>query len=216
MMIQGDIVQLGMDSKTAVAFCNKMGGTRSIILNKIALNLWDYVLSMGGWLKAIWVPRDCNQIADMLSKESILVWEFRLSPVMARTLWDKWFLPEVDCFASNQFHLLPKYYSFHPDPAATKRDAFSVLQWPSKIYAFPPVPLIAMTLDKIETDGILAIVVVPHWTTAKWWDKLRELLKEPPMHLGHYQSLLQPLPGRKLPYLGVLVACLLKGKGSHC
>ena len=177
----------------------------------MALELWDHVVSMGGWLRATWLPRDSNQVSDMLSKGSILTWEFTLDQGVLERLWSRWFTPEVDCFASSRFHSLPGYFSFHPDSNALRRDAFSVTRWPSRVYAFPPVPLIPMTLDKIRADRVRAILIVPHSNTAKWWDMLLELLLEPPVKLGDHRILLTPLPGHSLPYLGTLSACLVQG-----
>ena len=215
MMEEGDYVHLSMDSRTAVAFVNRQGGTRSRLLCALALELWDFVLSRGGWIRASWVPRDTNQMADMLSKESLKVWEFGLEPWVTRGLWEKWFTPTVDCFASKAFHTVETYYSFHPDPQAARLDAFSVMVWPDRLYAFPPVPLITMTLEKIRLDGVMAIVVVPAWRTAKWWDLLEDLLLEPPITLGDHKALLVPLPGQHLPYMGTLVACLLEGRNTR-
>ena len=203
----GDYVQLSMDSKTAVAFVNRKGGKRSQSLCKAALEFWQMVLSRDCWVKAAWLPREDNTFPDMLSKHSILTWEFALDPLTARDLWRRWFLPAVDCFASSMFHQLAAYYSFAPDANAAQRDAFSVVRWPNRVYAFPPVPLIPLTLKKIKEDHCWAIMVVPHWTNAKWWD----MLQEEPFTLGHHKQVLTPGPLGRLPFLGTLVACLLKG-----
>ena len=216
MMETGDYIHLGMDSKTAVAFCNRQGGTRSKILNSVASQLWDHVLRMGGWLRATWLPRDCNQISDMLSKENLLTWEFGLKAEATNRLWNRWGIPLIDCFASRTFHVIPTYYSFFPDDRAAARDAFSVTRWPGWVYAFPPVPLIPMTLEKIRTDGSTAILVVPLWNTAKWWDRLTELLVEPPITLGDHRAVLQPMEGRRLPRLGVIAACLVRSPHTRC
>ena len=214
MMKEGDYVHLSMDSRTAVAFINRQGGTRSRPLCRLALELWDYVLSLGGWIRASWLPRDSNQVADMLSKQSLETWEFGLDTEVAQMIWQRWFTPVVDCFASRDFHLLEEYYSFYPDPVALRRDAFSVVAWPDRVYAFPPVPLITMTLEKIKVDQVTAIMIVPTWRTAKWWDLLEDLLLEPHLPLGDHRALLVPSPGRKLPYLGTLSACLLQGRST--
>ena len=127
MMLHGDYVHLRMDSKTAVAFINRQGGTRSRPLCCLVLELWGLVLSRGGWIRASWVPRDSNQMADMLSKQSLETWEFGLDPQVANRIWRKWFRPDVDCFASRDFHQVKTYYSFYPDSRAERRDAFSVV-----------------------------------------------------------------------------------------
>ena len=149
----------------------------------------------------------------MLSKSHLNVWEISLQPDVLLCLWDRWFTPEVDVFASKTCHALPAYYSWYRDQEAQARDAFSLRKWPAKVYCFPPVPLISMTLSKITIDVSEAILVIPEWRTATWWDQLTPILIEGPIRLGYYKEILIPMAGQSLPYLHPLVACLVKGKG---
>ena len=71
MMLKGDFVHMSLDNKTAVSFINRMGGTRSKGLCSDALKLWHMVLKKKGWIKAVWVPRELNQLSDMLSKSPL-------------------------------------------------------------------------------------------------------------------------------------------------
>jgi hypothetical protein len=213
----GDYALVRMDSTAAVAYVNKHGGTRSSTLSNVALDFWKSVSDKGAWMRAAWVPREENQTADLLSKENLLRWEFGLLPEVTKALWDRWGTPAVDCFASSTFHSLPRYFSLASDPMAEDGDAFSVERWPETVYAFPPLPLVPLTLERIKTDAVTAILVVPDWTACKWWDGLQELLVAAPLQLGRPQSLLRPLPGARLPYLGrSLVACLVRGPRSRC
>ena len=143
-----------------------------------------------------------------------MTWEFGLDPNIAQRLWIHWFNPTTDCFASSIFHLKKNYFSFFPDPNAAQRDAFSVIRWPRLIYAFPPVPWIPLTLEKIRKDNCKAIMIVPHWESAKWWDVLHQLLLDVPLPLGDHRAVLITAQDRRLPYMGHLVACLL-GNSSH-
>ena len=56
LMKDKDIINLHMDSKVAVSFVNRKGGTRSRTLCTAALDLFKLVLSKKGWVKAYWVP----------------------------------------------------------------------------------------------------------------------------------------------------------------
>ena len=214
LMRQGDYVQLGLDNMTAVSFINRMGGTRSKPLCLAAMYLWETVLSRGGWLKAVWVPREENQLSDLLSKSALQTWDFSLDKDVAAGLWTRWFLPTVDTFASKACHLLPQYYSWHPDQNSQTRDALSVRCWPDRVYCFPPVPMISLVLQKIQSDRVTAIIIVPGWKSALWWDMLNKMLLEEPVHLPYYTSILSysnPLTQQRLPYLHPLVACLVSG-----
>ena len=91
LMKDGDIVNLHMDSQVAVAFVNRMGGTRSRIICVAALDLWRMVLSRKGWVKANWVPHEDNEQADMLSKSSLKTWDFGLRPEVMTALKQRFF-----------------------------------------------------------------------------------------------------------------------------
>ena len=106
MMRQGEHVHRSLDNQTAVSFINRMGGTRSRPLCMEAIQLWETVLDRQGWVKAVWVPREKNQLSDMLSKTQMNTWEFSLSPRLVTFLWDHWFTPQVDVFASKKCHVL--------------------------------------------------------------------------------------------------------------
>ena len=214
MMEQGDFVNLFLDSRTAVAFVNRQGGTRSSILCSTALKLWKMVLARDGWVKANWLPRDLNQMADMLSKSAIDTWEVSLSSRILDNLFNKWFKPTMDMFASQSCHVTASYCSWYPDRLAVARDAFSMMQWPNRCYCFPPVPLISLMLDRISQDRVVAIIVVPMWPVSVWWARMQEMLVEGPLELGYYKEILVSPLGLKLPYLEPLVACLVSGQSQ--
>ena len=94
-------------------------------------------------------------------------------------------------------------------------DAFRMARWPHWSCAFPPLPLLDMTLDKIRADRIKAVVVLPRWTEAFWWRKVENMMDGEFLQLGWYKDVLQNLPPEKLPSLGPLIALLLNGEKSH-
>ena len=212
MMQMGDYVNLFLDSRTSVAFVNRQGGTRSSALCRTALDLWELVLARDGWVKANWLPRELNQVADMLSKSAIDTWEVSLSAVVTKRLFSKWFYPSMDMFASRQSHVTTRYCSWYPDSQAVARDAFSMMKWPETCYCFPPVPMISLMLDKIQQDRVQAIIVVPKWPVSVWWPRVLEMLLDGPVELGFYRQILFSPLGMKLPYLDPLVACLVSGQ----
>ena len=211
----GDNASISLDSRSAAAYVNKMGGTVSSNLSGIALAIWDKVVSRGSWVTAHWIPREENGLSDMLSKTRMEVWEFGLHPQVATFLWSMFFTPTMDLFASREFHLLPYYSSWYPDREAAARDAFS-FTWPERAFAFPPVPLLDMVLRKVEEDRVTVLLVVPNWTNALWRQTLEKMLVQPPLSLGSYRNIVVSSPGQKLPYLGELQACLVRGGSFRC
>ena len=53
-------IRLKMDNKSAVAYVNKLGGTRSLPLNSLALEMWDWCLQRGIWISAEYLPGQEN------------------------------------------------------------------------------------------------------------------------------------------------------------
>ena len=165
-MEEGDHVLLQMDSTVAVSFINRKGGTRSAPLRDKALEIWKMILNKRGWVTARWIPREENQMADLLSKENMKTWEFGLDQTQVDKIKGQWGSPAMDLFASNRFHIVEKYCSLERDPKAYQIDAFNLSKWPQWSYAFPPIPLVNVTLDRIKKDQIKIIMVVPMWTKA--------------------------------------------------
>ena len=101
------------------------------------------------------------------------------------------------------------------DSQATQLDAFRIKRWPDWSYAFPPLPLLDLTIDKIKTDRVRVTVILPLWTETLWWPKVEKLMIGEPLYLGWYKEVLQPLQHRTLTCrLGKMAAVLLNGGTS--
>ena len=57
--------------------------------------------------------------------------------------------PECDLFASRLNTQVSKFASWFPEPGSGVVNAFSILWWDIKFYAFPPFSLIGRTLAKV-------------------------------------------------------------------
>ena len=120
-------IHLRMDNTTAVAYLNKRGGgggTRSPSLSVIALELWSLVLKIGSWVIVTHIPGILNVNADTASRQFNPRVEWTLDPSIFRKILDRFYLPEVDLFASRLSHQVERYISRYPDPGAIAVDAF--------------------------------------------------------------------------------------------
>ena len=61
-------VRLMMDNTTVIAYVNNMGGTKSLICNKIAKEIWDWVSVQKIWISAAHIPDKYNVAADRESR----------------------------------------------------------------------------------------------------------------------------------------------------
>jgi hypothetical protein len=158
-------VQLQLDNSTAVAYINNMGGTRSIELNKLTKEIWEWCIQHSIWLSAVHIPGISNIDADHQSHHFHDKHEYMLNTSVFLTILNQYPDLNIDLFASRLNHQLPHYASWKPDPGCSVVDAFSINWNTKKFYAFPPFSLIARCLQKIREDQATGVLVAPLWTT---------------------------------------------------
>ena len=77
--------------------------------------------------------------------------------------------PTVDLFAHSTNRKCAKFYSYGNAPFSAGVDAFT-RNWDNELaWACPPVYLVADTIKKICQSQMMAILVVPAWTSAAFW-----------------------------------------------
>ena len=172
-------IQLMLDNRTAVAYVNKSGGTRSEKLRIIASEIVHWCEDRGITLSAVYLPGALNVLADRLSRMRLDASDWKLNPDLFRRLQSLW-SPQVDLFASRWNRQLDQFVSWHHQPEAMAVDAFS-LNWGLFLgYAFPPFGLIQRCLNKIRKDRAEMILVAPVWPAQPWYPVLMGLACEPP------------------------------------
>ena len=169
-------IRVMSDNTTAIAYINKKGGTHCMILNDLAVSIWEYCLDKGIHISAAHIPGKHNVLADIASREFRDAAEWKLCPEIFSRLVHKFGMPDIDLFASRLNHQLPTYVSWQPDPDSSYIDAFQ-MSWKGKfIYAFPPFSMIWPLLSKMRRDRVeKAIIVVPVWPTQSWYTSLLKM-----------------------------------------
>ena len=114
-----------------------------------------------GMVDTKWIPKEKNQVADFLSKHRIQIWNFGLKEDQVSRIFKRG-RPSVDLFTSENFHVCEKFYEVKA--GRRWKDAFSLARGPDKSFAFPPVPLLQLALNRIKEEKIKAIVVTPEST----------------------------------------------------
>ena len=152
-------------------------------------------------------------MADFLSRHQLHQWEFKISVDVFNLVLDHFHAsPTLDIFASRETNQLPRYMSWFPDQLAVARDAM-LHPWDPISYAFPPIPLILKTLQKIEKEKIKVIMILPQWPTALWWPLIQEMMTEPLLPLPKSRSILKMMSNLSSPpYLDPLVAVHLQAQ----
>ncbi|XP_043486358.1 uncharacterized protein LOC122513898 [Polistes fuscatus] len=160
-------ILLRVDNSTAIAYINKMGGTKYEYLNDLTYEIWEWCEQRNLWLFASYIPSKDNE-ADEASRIDNIDTEWELSPFAFQNIVYKFNQPEIDLFASNSNNKCEKYCSWHRDSLASCIDAFTVDWNEYYFYAFPPFSLILKTLKKIQTYQTCGILVVPNWCGQPW------------------------------------------------
>lgn len=182
---------LKIDNTTAIAYINKMGGTRYPMYNLLSREIWGWAELRGIYLFASYIASKDNVVADYLSRIKNNDVEWKLADFAYQYVTNKFGPPQIDLFASYWNRKCDLFVSWFPEVGAFETDAFT-MDW-SKLdfYAFPPFSLILRTLVKIKYEKAEGIIVVPNWPNQPWFPLLNELVAQNYMILGPYHNLLE-------------------------
>ena len=117
-------VRLRMDNTTAIAYLNKLGGTRSLVLSNLVAELWSWALNRGMILSAEHLPGKWNTQADQESRHYQDSSDWHLDPSLFLALMKIRGPCQIDLFANRLNAQLPAFFSWKPDPQGLASDAF--------------------------------------------------------------------------------------------
>lgn len=183
------MVRIATDNTTAVWYINKQGGTHSLILVELVIEIWRLALYQGAFLKAEHIPGKDNIQADYLSRMHDHHTEWMLDPLIARGLIRRFHL-RIDLFASHLNCQMDRFVSWKFHTAAVGVDAMS-MDWRQETpYMFPPLKLLLPILRKVQREHVRALIVAPAWATQPYFPLLQRLLvSSQPLYLPHSMNL---------------------------
>ena len=217
--LEGHHVRVLCDNTTTVFVLNKMGTTKSIECNDMAKKIWSFCRERNILITCTYIPGKENIVADRESRREYKQAEWMLNREIFKNAVEYFdFEVDLDCFATRANAQIDAYVSRLPDPFASHVDSFS-LNWGNfKPYLFPPFSLINKVLQKIRVDKVVALCVVPKWTTQAWWPHLQDMMVGEPMILPpHPKNLVLPHKEQEVHPLHKklsLIICLLSGKNT--
>lgn len=187
--LEGAQILLRIDNLTALAYINKMGGTRFRNLHELVKELWEWCMARNIWLFAEYVASKENP-ADEGSRLTNIDTEWELAPYAFNLVREKFGNPTIDLFASRVNKKCNTYCSWERDSEALLINAMT-FDWSQYYwYAFPPFSLIPRILKKIIEEGSRGIIVVPYWVGQPWFPIFTELLDSEMLILSPSDSLL--------------------------
>jgi len=206
-------VLIKTDNTTAVSYIKDMGGMKSLVCNKIAVDIWTWAKEHNIWLSITHLPGVDNVDADNASRIFNDRTEWSLDQKFFNKIITIFGPLEVDLFASRLNNKLPVYYAWKPDPYATGIDAFTISWSNINFYCFPPFSLISRCLRKISADQAEGVIVVPWWPTQVWFPLLGTLLMERPRLLPVSKKVISlPHNSMKPPLKARYLVCKLSGR----
>jgi hypothetical protein len=211
--LEGKKVLLRSDNMVTIAYISHMGGTRSLICNEIAKEIWQWCIAHDIWLSAEHIAGILNIEADYESRHVDNRLEWAIYPDVFHQLCEKFGTPTIDLFASRINAKLPKFVSWRPEPGAVNINAFSMSWADSYVYLFPPFSLLTKCLQKLMFEGTDALLIAPLWPTQPWFAQILRLLTAIPVMLPKTRMLYLPTAPREshpLHHLK-LIACRLSG-----
>jgi hypothetical protein len=194
--LKGHMVLVLTDNTTVRQYINKQGGTRSHQMCALTLKLFQWCQAHHIQLMAQHVPGVENVLADSLSRTFYPDTEWRLCPKVVQRLFLLWGTPLLDLFATGENSHCQVYASWRPDPGAFHVDALT-LNWSNQfVYAFPPIPIIPLVIQKVLRDRPEMILITPFWPSRPWVASLLPLLVDDPVRLPIRDNLLTQNKGR--------------------
>ncbi|XP_074533298.1 uncharacterized protein LOC141796211 [Halichoeres trimaculatus] len=212
--LRGRHVLVRSDNTSAVFHINHQGGTKSAQLLRVSQHLLRWAAPRLASLRVMYLPGTLNHLADSLSRQNPLPGEWRLHPEVVRTIWGLFGRAQVDLFASEESTHCPLWFSLRETTSPLGQDALAH-PWPEGLlYAFPPLPMIWPTLQRVLQEDHMLLLVAPFWPARTWFPLLRRLSCGEPWCLPDRKDLLSQQSGQVWhpnPHRLHLCVWLLKG-----
>ena len=154
-------MQLATDNTTAMHYVNKEGGTHSLSLLYLTIDLWEWCYQHHVFPIAVHISTEDNYVADLLSRLTARTHEWTLNDSVF--LCRRWGTPDVHVFASTS----NKKCKIFCSRAGVDIDSIGnmfMMDWSGNLlYLFPPILLIQWTIIRLHHFRSSAILITPWW-----------------------------------------------------
>ena len=169
----------------------------------MALRILNWCLVNRVTLLPLSIKGEYSLIPDAFSRQKTLQ-DWQLRPNIARRIFLRHGLPQIDLFATKLSSQCPLYMTW--DATDTEAIAIDALRQPwtyNLVYAFPQIPLIPLVLKKLEQlSSLKMLLVAPAWPQKPWFPSLLNLVYSQPLRLPYRKYLVIDLsPNKAPPYI---------------
>jgi hypothetical protein len=216
--IKGKHLLIRTDNTSVLNYINHQGGVKSPSLCMHTWVLLQWCIDNKITLKAIHIAGVDNILADTLSRTVARHSEWSIQKRVAYQIFHHLGTPNIDLFATQENKQVPIFCSWKSDPLAYQQDGLS-LQWGrGLLYAYPPLGLLPVVIQKVAQEEATMILIAPWWPRRSWFPGLLALLRDVPRLLPlDNPLLLSQKKGRLIhpqPEIFHLVAWPVSGKAS--
>ena len=196
---QNTTILVKTDNTTAMTHINKMGGTKSKILNSVTTKIWMWCLQRQITITASHIPGKMNLTADSASRKFQDSSDWMLNKTIFNKINQKWGPLTIDLFASRWNTQLPKFFSWKDQPNSAGTNAL-YQKWPKQgAYGFPPYCIIQKTILKAIEEEADIVLITPMKTNQPWYPKLLEMSIQHPIRIPKKGKLLSDAMGNPHP-----------------
>ena len=93
--------------------------------------------------------------------------KWMLNPKIFEKISKRYFVPDIDLFASRLNNQIPNYIAWKHDPGAMYIDAFTCNWFDKQFYAFPSFSIIGKVVQKICTEKATSLSPGRSWSFSK-------------------------------------------------
>ena len=186
--VAGTLLNFRCDNTTVVAALNRWGSRQRALIPWLRL-IFDWALKTETKIVATYIPTHSNLFADSLSRDKkVTVAERAEATLLSQGIRAgrrgvTWHLRE-DAFA-----FLKQKFRFRPRSRGTltaSKIFFPGVSFPKRTsqFHFPSLSQISRVLDGIERSRTTAMVLLPLWPAAPWFNRAARLAVSMPIVLG--------------------------------
>ena len=168
-VIQQSFVKLRLDNQSSARIIDS--GSMKEDLHAIAIDIFELCFKNGIELELEWIPRECNEAADLASRTANIVDidDWQITPAFFSILNNMWGPLSIDAFANSHNKNLDRFYSFFHSPGCEGVNAFAY-DWSKEFCLIvPPISVVGKALNHLKLCRAKAVLVVPEWPSSYFW-----------------------------------------------